>query len=69
MFKLTTAIREIIRIDHTPQPWEAHSLTVAGFKLEQGLWVRRTSLKPMEFGEVYCVPSRERVIEDAITKP
>ena len=57
-FTLTTALREIVRTDHTMQPWEGHYLTREGFKLEQGLWVRRTGFEPRVFELVQEVPRR-----------
>ncbi len=59
MFTLTTALREIIRADHTIQPWEGHHLTLEGFKLEQGIWVRRTAFETKRFDHVCETPERE----------
>lgn len=56
-FVLTAALREIIRADRL-QPWEGHQLTVDGFKLEQGVWVRRTAFKPVQFDHVSQTPRR-----------
>lgn len=57
-FTLTTAIREIIRASHNIQPYEGRQLTVEGFKLEKGIWVRRTYLVPQEFELVSQVRRR-----------
>lgn len=62
-FTMTTALREIIRADSL-QPWEGHQLTVDGFKLEDGIWVRRTRFEPVRFEHVCQVPRRLERIRD-----
>jgi hypothetical protein len=59
MITLQTAIREIVTSDIPLQHYEALHLTGERFKLEKGVWVRRTFLLPREMELVFEVPSRD----------
>lgn len=67
-FTLTTAIREIIRASHAMHPYEGHHLTTEGFKLEAGVWVRRSYLEPVDFDLVFMVQRREIWSENSVLK-
>jgi len=56
---LQTAIREILTTDKPLQHYEALHLTSERFRLEKGVWVRRTGFESKVFEIIWEVPGRE----------
>ena len=61
MFTLTTAVREIITLDHTAQPYEATHLTRERCRLENGIWIRRIHFESLAFSDVFQLPEAMQV--------
>lgn len=57
-YTLDTAIREILRPTHTMQGYEGTHLTRLRFRLENGVWVRRSRFETLKLAVVLDVPEK-----------
>ena len=60
-FKLMTALREIITLDHMIQPYEVTHLGREGFRLDKGVWARRWHFDDLTFDNVFLMPEAMRI--------
>jgi hypothetical protein len=60
-FILSTALREIVTLDHTAQTFEATHLTRERFRLENGIWIRRIHFESLAFSDLFQLPKAMRI--------